>query len=564
MSLSIRGRLIILALVATCCVVALAYMGWHTRQESKVFSPTYNDQVDDMDLLADILPPPAFALEIYLDTHRYGDFEPANRPKIRANIERLKGEFETQWAKWISKAPNDTMVVRRTNARDLGRAEIAAIFDFITKVDSNAEEKEIDAILSTVNIRYEEHLAAIKSIEEATRKRVKDREEDLRAKDIQATRELFYGALGTVLVVLLGCYLIGRSIVRPVSRVASQLGAGADQVTAAANEVSAGAQRIAQGASEQAASLEETTASLEELSATCGQNANNARQANALAGEATKASEEGEQAARSAASEVASQLKELARAIEAIRLSTDKTTQVVESIDDIAIQINLLALNAAVEAARAGEAGLGFAVVADEVRNLAARSTEEAKNTSILIKESRANTERVHEVSKAMQEFLARTLDRDVVANFQKLVVMVRKVSQLSAEVAAASDEQSRAVGQINSAVAQMDKVTQENAASAEQSAASSEEMQSQSESLKAGVGELQRITNGRIAVSADAPAALHTPVVAPRRTTASLTAMRTTTKLAPHANGKSRTAAQEMPLTDEEATQHQGDFSKF
>ena len=142
----------------------------------------------------------------------------------------------------------------------------------------------------------------------------------------------------------------------------------------------------------------------------------NARQANALASEATKASEAGESAARHAAAEVATQLKELARAIEAIRLSTDKTTQVVESIDDIAIQINLLALNAAVEAARAGEASLGFAVVADEVRNLAARSTEEAKNTSALIKESRANTERVHEVSRAVQEYLARTFDQDVVS----------------------------------------------------------------------------------------------------------------------------------------------------
>jgi methyl-accepting chemotaxis protein len=288
-----------------------------------------------------------------------------------------------------------------------------------------------------------------------------------------------------------------------------------------------------------------------------------------LASEATKASEAGESAARHAAAEVATQLKELARAIEAIRQSTDKTTMVVESIDDIAIQINLLALNAAVEAARAGEAGLGFAVVADEVRNLAARSTEEAKNTSILIKESRANTERVHEVSKAMQEFLARTFDQDVVSNFQKLVTMVRKVSQLSAEVAAASDEQSRAVGQINSAVAQMDKVTQENAASAEQSAASSEELQAQSEALKMGVGELQMLTIGRMISGQSVAAAVPqtAPQVIPRRLQQPAAAPQQRHGQIHSTAGRpggNRTPAQEIPLTDEEAAQHQGDFGKF
>jgi methyl-accepting chemotaxis protein len=206
------------------------------------------------------------------------------------------------------------------------------------------------------------------------------------------------------------------------------------------------AETLSESASQQAASLEETASSLDELESMTRQNAGNTGEANRLM---TLANEIMEKANRS--------MMQLATSTNQIAEASQKTQNIVKSIDEIAFQTNLLALNAAVEAARAGEAGAGFAVVANEVRNLALRATESARNTSELIDDI---VSKVHD-----GERLAQATRSD----FDEVTSAATKVVSLMAEIAAASKEQSEGIGQINRAVAEMSTVTQKNAAAAEE-----------------------------------------------------------------------------------------------
>jgi methyl-accepting chemotaxis protein len=229
----------------------------------------------------------------------------------------------------------------------------------------------------------------------------------------------------------------------------------------ATKEILSGANDLSERTTKQAATIEETSAAIEQLANTVLQNAEQAHDANLKSILVCETAEEG-----------GAVMSQTTLAMAKISASSDKISNIIGMIDDIAFQTNLLALNASVEAARAGDAGKGFAVVAVEVRRLAQSAANASSDVKLLIEES------IQDVSGGTK------LVAQAATKLTAMQDAAKANSELMNSIARNSREQATAIEEVAAAVRQMDEMTQHNAALVEQTNAAIEQTEAQATEL--------------------------------------------------------------------------------
>lgn len=240
--------------------------------------------------------------------------------------------------------------------------------------------------------------------------------------------------LGQLLEALNG---IGQGI----QEVVNQVRLRTHRVASASRDISRSNEDLSQRTGQQAAGLQESSTAMEQLAAAIRINADNAHQAMQQVTHATSRATHG-----------SAQMRKAAQTMHGLRHSSGQMSDIVATIEGIAMRTNILALNAAIEAARAGVHGRGFAVVANEVRGLALRSATASKEIEVLIQQSLDHMDQ------------SATLVDEAVAAVDETVSSVALANDRMQEISAASQEQSEGVHQVTAAVGQMDEITQQNA----------------------------------------------------------------------------------------------------
>jgi len=381
-----------------------------------------------------------------------------------------------------SKTSNKTAVERIREAGAAG-GEVASEFESLRSANEKAAEfllhgeiaQSQETVVEQSNPAFERLLAAIGKTQEAASRRD---DATVAATEANNNRAQFtvFGLVGVVLIALIGFSVkMVRGITATLGRTVDELRLASECTASAASQISSASQALADSSSEQAASIEETSASSDEINSMARQNDRNSRSAAEKMGHASRQ-----------IADANLRLEEMVQSMTEINSSSEKVSKIIKTIDEIAFQTNILALNAAVEAARAGEAGMSFAVVADEVRNLAKRCAQAAQDTSGLIADSIGKTKD----GKSKLDLVAGSI-RSITESAQEVKVLVDHIQS-------ASEQQSHGTQQVSEALSKMQEVTAQTAAGAEASAAAGQELSSQSEALRATVGRLAAMVNGR------------------------------------------------------------------
>jgi methyl-accepting chemotaxis protein PixJ len=281
---------------------------------------------------------------------------------------------------------------------------------------------------------------------------------------------------------------IFNAIIHNLRDIAIQVRESAGQVSASLGSNEKSMRQLSEKAIAEAGEIRGTLNSMQEMTDSIEEVATSANQASAIANDAYSTVQEGSEAMAQTVDSIVSlrtTVGETAKKMKRLGESSQKISQVVALIEEIALKTNLLAINASVEASRAGEQGQGFTVVAEQVGALAEQSVAATREIAKIVAAIQTETQ---DVAKFMELGTAQVVDstRLVETTKQRLNQVLNKsqrintlmgsistatvsqaetskiVTQLMRQVTQSSEERSLSSGEVAREIKETSQVAQE------------------------------------------------------------------------------------------------------
>lgn len=466
---TVRSKLITLMVCFIAMFSTYSAFLYETLQKVRVKGPFYADIVQQKDLIADVLPPPAYLIESYFNALKMADA--ADPEGLRTLVEksaRLRKEYDARHKYWLSELADGDL--KRTLVEDAHDPAVKFLdlvdSELIPAVQRGDRERARALVSNDLEALFESHRTAVDRVVEMATARAQAAEKN--ADDAVSSSTAWQLGLAASMLGVIGllCYFTIREVNKPLMNSAGSLVEAAQKMSAATSQLNSTSQETSSQASVVSSSAEEvsravqTVASgMEEMSATVNEIAKNSSEAARIS---------------SSAVNIANSTND---SMNKLKASSFEIGDVVKVITSIAEQTKLLALNATIEAARAGEAGKGFAVVANEVKELAKQTAKATEEIGQKIGAIQGDTEQsvlaINEIGRIISEI--NNIQHSIAGAVEEQTATTNEIARTIAEAANSSAQIATGIAHVAQATQEISSLT--------------------SEGLQAAVNELPRVS---------------------------------------------------------------------
>ena len=342
--------------------------------------------------------------------------------KQLANLSGLEGSYLTS-----AQSANDTMVLF-----DAAITDISAVMSSASKGDFSKRVRvevsgDLRLLKQDINLSMDAIEAAVIEIVKVSTDMSKGQLKQKISTDFQGQLALILSAIGTTL----------NNLQHTVGNVHNM----ADEVQSGARDIALRSTTLDGQITKQVSSLSNLSQSMAQLTKRVEDNVQSAQQAKQTVNKSLSEATDGLEIVDSAMD-----------AMQVMKKSSAKISEIISVINNISFQTSILALNATVEAARSSEGGKGFSVVAKEMGSLATQTSQAAKDVDHLIND---NSQKITSCNLLL---------KNTESSLQRIHSALEDADSAVANISITSAEQSNKIQTVHKSISQLEHLSNQNA----------------------------------------------------------------------------------------------------
>jgi methyl-accepting chemotaxis protein len=205
-------------------IIGFGYYSGLVLNQTKVNGPLYKQIVQDKDLLADVLPPPAYILEAYLVAHRMKEAKDAEtQSRLIEQYKQLKQDYYKRIEFWSDALPKDDKGELRDELVTKSRPPADAFFaameqQFIPSLTNDTKDDATKILEGVLTTAYNDHRASIDKVAKLSTDNAAANETHVAELIASSGRTLW---LVRIIVILSSCafaFWLGRGITKQMQK----------------------------------------------------------------------------------------------------------------------------------------------------------------------------------------------------------------------------------------------------------------------------------------------------------------------------------------------------------